>query len=193
MIEIETKFKLTSDVTRRDVMAKLQKHITSPFVEKHQIDTVFLLPEQVNTPIIPGSKIMRVRDVLDPKTDKLIKSLLTLKVEGKTKLISNEYEFTIGDGDLARRMLKALGWDKVVTVDKLRAELKTDDFNICIDEVAKLGLFIELEVMAENDAGAENAQKKMQDFLWKLGLTGEVWTTPYDTSIRNIQTKNRAE
>ena len=117
MIEIEAKFKLSTDVTRNKLIAVLESQFVAPISIKHQIDTVFLLPEQVDAPIIPGSKIMRVRDILDLETGELRQSLITLKVEGQTKLASSEYEFTVDDGNIARQMLVALGWREVVTVD----------------------------------------------------------------------------
>lgn len=186
MIEIEAKFKLSTEVKREQLLAVLAPKFSAPLTKKHQIDTVFLLPEQVDAPIVPGSKIMRVRDVLDPKSSKLIKSLLTLKVERETKLASDEYEFAIEDGMAARHMLAAMGWQEVVTVDKLRAESKIDEYNVCIDEVARLGLFIELEVMTKDGADTADIQAEMKAFLRELGLQGEMWTVPYDTSIRNL-------
>ena len=63
MIEIEAKFKLSTEVSRTQLLDKLAPKLSAPLAEKHQIDTVFLLPEQVDAPIVPGSKIMRVRDV----------------------------------------------------------------------------------------------------------------------------------
>ena len=187
MIEIESKFKLASDITRDNLIAILKSQFIAPISSKRQIDTVFLLPEQVDTPIVPGSKIMRVRDVLNPETGELQRSLMTLKVEGQTKLVSDEYEFTIDDGNAARQMLAALGWQEVVTVDKVRLESKTEDYTICIDEVAELGLFIELEVLTEDSADVKNIQQQMRNFLKNLDIDGKLWKIPYDTSIRNLQ------
>lgn len=187
MIEIEAKFKLSDNMTRDKLIAVLKSQFVAPISIKYQIDTVFLLPEQVDTPIIPGSKIMRIRDILDPETGELQRSLITLKVEGRTKLVSDEYEFAVDDGDMARQMLTALGWQEVVTVDKVRLESKTEDYTICIDEVAGLGLFIELEVLAEDDANTDNIQKQMYSFLKNLNINGELWKTPYDTTIRNLR------
>ena len=152
-----------------------------------QIDTVFLLPEQVDSPIVPGSKIMRVRDILDLETGELRQSLMTLKIEGQAKLVSDEYEFAVDDGDMARQMLVALGWREVVTVDKVRLESKTEDYTICIDDVAGLGLFIELEVLAEDDVDVDTLQEQMRSFLKSLNIDGELWNIPYDTSIRNLR------
>ena len=187
MIEIESKFKLASDITRDNLIAILKSQFIAPISSKHQIDTVFLLPEQVDAPIVPGSKIMRVRDVLNPETGELQQSLMTLKVEGQTKLVSDEYEFAVDDGDTARQMLTALGWQEIVTVDKVRLESKTKDYTICIDEVAKLGLFIELEVLTEDSADVKNIQQQMRNFLKNLDIDGKLWKIPYDTSIRNLQ------
>ena len=187
MIEIESKFKLASDITRDNLIAILKSQFIAPISSKRQIDTVFLLPEQVDTPIVPGSKIMRVRDVLNPETGELQRSLMTLKVEGQAKLVSDEYEFAVNDGNAARQMLTALGWQEVVTVDKVRLESKTENYTICIDEVAKLGLFIELEILTEDDANTGDIQQQMYTFLKNLNIDGKLWKIPYDTSIRNLQ------
>ena len=187
MIEIEAKFKLASDIARDNLIAILKSQFIAPISSKRQIDTVFLLPEQVDAPITPGSKIMRVRDVLNPETGELQRSLMTLKVEGQAKLVSDEYEFVVDDGNAARQMLTALGWQEIVTVDKVRLESKTEDYTICIDEVAKLGLFIELEILTEDDANAGDIQQQMHTFLKNLNIDGKLWKIPYDTSIRNLQ------
>ena len=187
MIEIEAKFKLLSNITRDNLIAILKNQLIAPISRKRQIDTIFLLPEQVDTPIIPGSKIMRVRDVLDPETGELQRSLMTLKIERQAKLVSDEYEFAVDSGDMAHQMLTALGWQEVVTVDKVRLESKTEDYTICVDEVAGLGLFIELEVLAEDDANTDNIQQQMYSFLKNLNIDGELWKIPYDTSIRNLR------
>lgn len=187
MIEIEAKFKLSDNMTRDKLIAVLESQFVAPISIKHQIDTVFLLPEQVDAPIIPGSKIMRIRDILDLETGELRQSLMTLKIEGQAKLVSDEYEFAVDDGDMARQMLTALGWQEVVTVDKVRLESKTEDYTICIDDVAGLGLFIELEVLAEDDVDVDALQKQMRSFLKSLNIDGELWNIPYDTSIRNLR------
>ena len=187
MIEIESKFKISDDITRGELLAILKGQFIAPISSKRQIDTVFLLPEQVDALIVPGSKIMRVRDVLNPETDELQRSLITLKVEGQAKLASDEYEFAVDDGNVARQMLAALDWQEVVTVDKVRLESKTEDYTVCIDEVVGLGLFIELEVLTEDSVDVKNIQQQMYNFLKNLNIDGELWKIPYDTNIRNLQ------
>lgn len=183
MIEIEAKYKVAAGVTRQDLLERLQAILIVPVTQKRQIDTVFHLPKQVGKPIVPGSKIMRVRDVVHPETSDLIKSVMTLKVEGEVKLASQEYEFEVSSGEDARAMLAALGWQRIVTVDKVRAESRTTEYGVCIDEVASVGLFIELEVLAEENADVAAVQRGMQTFLEKLGIEGEPWHIPYDTTV----------
>ena len=187
MIEVESKFKISGGITRDELLTILKDQLIAQISSKRQIDTVFLLPEQVDAPIVPGSKIMRVRDVLNPETGELQRSLMTLKVEGQAKLVSDEYEFAVDDGNAARQMLTALGWQEIVTVDKVRLESKTEDYTICIDEVAGLGLFIELEILTEDDANVKNIQQQMCNFLKNLNIDGKLWKIPYDTSIRDLQ------
>lgn len=41
-------------------------------------------------------------NIVNPKTGELRHSLMTLKVEGRVKLTSDKYEFTVSDGMVAR-------------------------------------------------------------------------------------------
>lgn len=183
MIEIEAKYKIKDEITREELLRVLEPLFTSPVTQKRQIDTVFHLPEQVGKPIAPGSKIMRVRDSVDSETGDRIKSLMTLKVEGRVKLASQEYEFAVDSGDDARAMLRALGWQHIVTVDKMRAESKIGEYGVCIDEVTGVGLFIELEMLAEEGADVAAVQGGMRTLLEKLDIKGEPWHIPYDTTV----------
>lgn len=186
MREIEVKLKLADTVTVQEVLAKLQARGLGEVTTARQIDTVFLQPEQINTPITKGSKIMRVRDVCDA-AGKICTSVLTLKIQKYNKLESDECEFEVTDGVAARKLLCNLGWKQVATVDKVRTEGPLKMYRVCIDEVLGLGTFIELEYNTE-DATSDAAQIQhcMRTFLNSCGIEGEPWTTPYDTSLREM-------
>lgn len=56
-------------------------------------------------------------NIVNPKTGELRHSLMTLKVEGRVKLTSDKYEFTVDDGIVARKLkitqftlMKLLDW-----------------------------------------------------------------------------------
>lgn len=56
-------------------------------------------------------------NIVNPKTGELRHSLMTLKVEGRVKLTSDKYEFTVSDGMVVRKLkitqfalMKLLDW-----------------------------------------------------------------------------------
>jgi len=55
-------------------------------------------------------------------------------------------------------------------VDKIRTSYAYNDFTIMVDEVAGLGTFLEIEVMATNINDLENVKKNMQQTLNGLNL-----------------------
>lgn len=184
MKEIEVKFKI-ADRDYDTVKGILEKHLTSK--EKSQRDDVFLMPEQIGKPIIAGSKIYRIRTV---EVGGIKKSLFTLKVQTEKPLVSDEYEFEIADAQTARKALLASGLQKRVTVQKTRIEGKIHQYNLCLDEVAGLGVFIEIELMLQDDdADINKIQKDMPNLLKTLGLQGEICLIPYDTQLENLKKK----
>jgi len=56
-----------------------------------------------------------------------------------------EIEFEAGDGLLARQFLQALGYQLTLTFEKRRSEWRWENCTICLDEVAVLGKFLEIE------------------------------------------------
>jgi len=56
-----------------------------------------------------------------------------------------EIEFEAGDGLLARQFLQALGYQLLLSFEKRRAEWLWENCTICLDEVAVLGNFLEIE------------------------------------------------
>jgi len=56
-----------------------------------------------------------------------------------------EIEFETSDGQLARQFLQALGYQLMLSFEKRRSEWRLDDCTICLDDVAVLGKFLEIE------------------------------------------------
>lgn len=185
MQEVEVKFKLNNTVYG-DVVDKISNQYSIELSEKLQNDAVFLLPEQIDKPIVVGSKIMRIRRVKDISGEK---EIMTLKVQTAQTLVSDEYEFDISSGDMAERMLVALGWEKDVDVVKKRSEGLVSGYGVCVDQVEQLGVFIELEKIAENSDQETimSIQEEMKSFLHALELDGEISMVPYDTQIKNLR------
>ena len=102
-------------------------------------------------------------------------------------MVSDEYEIEISNAESAQALLVGLGMEHNVSVRKKRVEFKTDEYTVCVDEVDKLGVFIELEILANarDDLDIDVVQLRMKQYLNKLGLKGEINMTPYDTQVKN--------
>lgn len=81
-----------------------------------------------------------------------------------------EYETAVGDLDVMQKLLEALGYQVLFTVDKTRREFELDGVTLCLDTVAGLGDFLELELLAESDAAREAAVDRLFQLLDRLGV-----------------------
>ncbi|MBU0975735.1 MAG: CYTH domain-containing protein [Patescibacteria group bacterium] len=82
--------------------------------------------------------------------------------------------------------LKANGYVELVVVDKERTVAKKNGFDISIDEVEDLGVFLEVERLLEIEAGEDNYEvmlddlkQKIDTFVQSLGLNVEQNMTGY--------------
>lgn len=70
-----------------------------------------------------------------------------------------------------KEMKEANGFIEHYVVDKVRTSYKYKSFTISIDEVAHLGLFLEIELMAPSTDDLEKVKKEMEQLLASLALT----------------------
>ncbi len=78
-----------------------------------------------------------------------------------------EEEVSVGDGNVAGRILQALSFEEVLIVEKKREVWKIGDIEICLDEIDGLGTFVELEFQAEEK---ERAEEELFKLACELGL-----------------------
>lgn len=77
-----------------------------------------------------------------------------------------EYETAVGDGEIACRILEALGFHPVCRVEKVRRELFLGDVTLCLDQVEGLGDFLELEILCaeeEREAAVDRLLAALDD------------------------------
>ena len=84
-----------------------------------------------------------------------------------------EYETSVGDGAVARQLVEALGYTRVLEVDKTRREYTREGVTLCLDEVAGLGRFLELEALVPDGGGREAAETQLLALLAALGVGRE--------------------
>ena len=152
-IEIRAKIKNIKNIERCiiELGAKLVK-------QKKQIDKYF---GEINLFKKLGySFLMRIRNEGDKK-------FLTYKgAEAKKDGIWEEYEFNIDNEIMAEAMLKAMGLEKIIEVNKNRIEYKIDNLTICLDTIENIGCFVEIESQDDNDIGKD----KLKKFMDKLNI-----------------------
>jgi len=75
----------------------------------------------------------------------------------------------IATADLA--LLKSMNnFDTHYTVDKMRTSYKHNLFTLCVDEVADLGTYLEIELMASTLDNLDSIKNQMQGLLFGLDL-----------------------
>ena len=145
-IEIRAKIKNIKNVEQRIIGlgAKLVK-------QKKQVDKYF---GEINLFKKLGySFLIRVRNEGDKK-------FLTYKgAKSKKDGAWEEYEFNIDNEIMADAMLKAMGLEKIIEVNKNRIEYKLDNLTICLDVIENLGCFIEIESQDDNDIDKDKLKK----------------------------------
>ena len=175
MREIELKFK----VDNLDALInKLKEEQCEISTVKMQNDTIYVQNlDDIESK--EGSVWLRVRKEND-------KIELNYKKQSKKKMESEEIEFEVSSYELANQFLKALGYLPWVEVNKKRRYSKYKEYNICIDEVERLGSFIELEILVDKD-NKEDYELALLEVAKKLGINPDKRiNSHYDTMISEL-------
>lgn len=99
---------------------------------------------------------------------------------------SQEIEFGVDSYEKAKKFLEALGYKKWVEVNKKRRYSKYLNYNLCIDEVERLGLFIEIELLVNEDDNKDYIEELM-GVAELLGLDkDDIINSHYDTMIHEL-------
>ncbi|MBM3209194.1 class IV adenylate cyclase [Candidatus Shapirobacteria bacterium] len=89
--------------------------------------------------------------------------------EGKS-FHCDEYETKIDQLDQAKRILLALGFERIVIVDKVRQVWTYNDYEIALDSVKNLGAFVEIEYLGKDKkVNPEKVAEQMVNFLKEVG------------------------
>ncbi|MDH4330740.1 MAG: class IV adenylate cyclase [Candidatus Moranbacteria bacterium] len=100
------------------------------------------------------------------------KNIFTLKKQLATEFECIEKELVIDDPDACDEILKLMGYHEVLNISKTRIKCTHKDMKICLDEVDRLGTFVEVEKMTTED-DTEKVKKELFEFLETLGIKKE--------------------
>jgi adenylate cyclase class 2 len=162
-IEVEKKFALTDPAALK---AKLDELGAKPSEPTRQVDTYYNAPH---------------RDFLAPET---ISEWLRIRTEERgssvnfkrwhpidalIKTHADEYETNVGDVEAIRRLLEALDFRPLVTVDKTREEWKLPEIEVVFDHVVHAGNFVEFEFKGDAE-NVGDATARLEEFIASLGV-----------------------
>ena len=130
-----------------------------------------------------GDVIIRIRHLKD-------KSELNLKKQKSNEMDNLEYETVVEDPKAMHLILTTLGWTPIIEIKKTRKKVKMGECEICLDTVDKLGTFIELEKMVDDDSSPDEVRAELFAIAREFGLSEkDEETKGYDTQIYLMQDK----
>ncbi|WP_016698401.1 class IV adenylate cyclase [Actinoalloteichus spitiensis] len=162
-IEVEKKFALPDPAALK---AKLEALGAKPSEPTRQVDAYFNAPHRDFTAREAISEWLRVR------TEARGSSVNFKRWHPINELIkthADEYETKVDDVEAIRRLLEALDFTPLVTVDKTREEWKLPDVEVVFDHVVDAGDFVEFEYKADA-ANVEDATEQLEQFIASLGV-----------------------
>ncbi len=166
MLEIEMKFPAPDFAV---VVARLSELGAKPGATREEADHYFNAPHR---DFAQTDEALRIRRI--GSTNRVTFKGPRRPGPDKTR---TEIEVPLGDGDEVfadfARLLESLGFRAVAVVTKRRAgyEMHRDGFDmeICLDDVAGVGRFVELEILASEES-LEKARAVLQDVAHALKL-----------------------
>lgn len=173
MREIEVKAKVHD---KDSLITKLKSHGVELSVPLKQRDIVYHEPGAL--PTIVGSNFLRVRI----ENDKNATFTLKQTVKDLDKI---EHETEISDATEMLKIIELLHYEPFNDLTKIRQKGTFKDYEICLDEVENLGIFVELEKLADDDADGEAVKKELWQALDELGIREQDHVTKgYDVLMR---------
>ena len=176
MIEVETKYRLSD---KQSIAVKLKDLGFIGSEPVHQIDKVFLVNSDSFKTFKPGDPVTRIRIVHGV-------SSMTLKKAINKSGDTIEHEMTVDPASSAEGFLLEMGYKSVTDVEKVRTEYKRNEITVAVDEVAKLGAFLEIEIICK-EGDEENARTKVMAMASDLQLSeSDIVTKKYDQLISEL-------
>lgn len=164
MKEIEVKAHLKNENQVLEKLKQLGCTLSDPI---RQVDTVYTrIPAKTVEEYLQNDHFVRIREKSDGKCVFTMKRPLSKEVLTKV-----EHETEIKDAKELEQALLLMGYQIANKVTKLRRTTRVGEFEICIDEVEKMGPFIEIEKMSDQDEVL--VRKELNDFLASLGVSSE--------------------
>ena len=137
--------------------------------DKEICDTYYFDPLRTN--LQPESDLRLNETFRVRKNDK--GCFLTYKkqhFEGKLWVYSDEYETKIGDPNVLEKIIEMIGLEVLIRVHNKRKVYSYKDFEIELEDVENLGVFIEVEKLSNSSNDEMTIKKEIREFIKSLNL-----------------------
>lgn len=161
-IEVEQKFHLRNHA---EIRKRLEEEGAEKLGIEHQIDVYYNAPHRDFLAERDISEWLRLRDE-SSRASITYKRYLPLKAKLKTHC--DEFESKVSDIEAMRKLLVALDFTELITVDKQREEWLLDDIVVALDTVKDLGVFVEFEYKGDADT-VDEAHRQINQCISRLG------------------------
>ncbi|SCG43388.1 adenylate cyclase, class 2 [Micromonospora halophytica] len=101
----------------------------------------------------------------------------------ENELACAEHETEVLARDPMHAAILAMGFYPTTRIVKTRRTTRLDEMSLCLDEVEGLGVFFEIEVMADDDRPAIEVQEDLDGFARSLGAELVRITETYDALV----------
>lgn len=159
--------------TPGDLIRESDSYFTSDFHDFMKTDEALRIRESENFSKASSTALLTYKG---PKLDEVSMSRKELETE-------------VGNADVCCEILYSLGYHKLSPVVKLRQYYHKNNITACVDQVEKLGAFLELEIIVEQESERENALKKIEAILNDLDCS--IADTTRYSYLFMIQKENR--
>jgi len=117
-------------------------------------------------------------------------TLLTLKIPLSNELDNEEYEVSISDKFEMAHLLDAIGYHAAIRFQKIRQKGRWGDYETCVDELSRVGTFLELEKIISDGEESGAVQEELMRQLAELGISRDDCTeSGYDTLVYREEKK----
>ncbi len=119
-------------------------------------------------------------------------AMFNLKEQRSSESDNIEYETRVDDPEAMHKILLTLRWTPQVEVKKVRRKGKLGEYEICLDEVEKLGDYVELEKLTADNANPDEVREELFKALGELGFSRtDEEVLGYDTQIYKLERKHK--
>jgi len=173
--EIEAKLKVDS---HKGIKRKLAELGAEFLEEQLQTDYYF---DDVNTTLTKGDRCLRLRRQMVGRSEKFLLTYKGAKEKNEFKK-RREIEIEVGDANSARKLLSALGYEKVLVFEKKRRIWRLGECVVSLDALPLLGDFVEIE--GPDEEGIADAQRNLG--LANFPQIGESYAFLMDEKLRQL-------